>query len=73
MCGGVQQLKAEAGYPFKPHHKADHRKSVLTFVRVRTEMEMSKPTPDDTYASAAIALANCEGLIGHVRSAQDRI
>ncbi|MEC7985144.1 MAG: histidinol dehydrogenase [Myxococcota bacterium] len=47
--------------------------SVFTFVRVRTWMEMDKPSPGDTYVSDAIALANCEGLIGHARSAQARV
>ena len=47
--------------------------SVFTFVRVRTWMEMGKPAPNDTYVSDAIALANCEGLIAHSRSAQARV
>lgn len=47
--------------------------SVFTFVRVRTWMEMGKPSPKDTYVSDAIALANCEGLVGHSRSAQARV
>ncbi len=46
--------------------------SVLTFIRVRTWMHMGSQGESDGMRADTVALAHCEGLIGHARAAEAR-
>ena len=47
--------------------------SVLTFIRVRTWIKMDAVSPQDPIVLDTIAIAECEGLIGHARSVRSRL